>query len=266
MGEMCIAGAVQAAPRVVVVGLASCFGCQLQITNAEAHLLDVLGQIDLRYWQLASSAPMPDEYDVAVIEGAASTAEARETLKIVRERAKKVIAIGSCATTAGLPGLAEPGFRERISEVYAASPSACGEMEVPRPVSDFIEVDYEVRCCPVDPYNFIDILQRALYGSNKALPIRTMCGECKRNEKDCFYEKGQLCLGLVTRADCGGRCVNLGRPCFGCGGLSPDANLESARYACEKHGIDPARFDESLSLFNQIDLTKRAAAAASAEK
>ena len=38
------------APRVVVVGLASCFGCQLQITNAEAHLLDVLGQIDLRYW------------------------------------------------------------------------------------------------------------------------------------------------------------------------------------------------------------------------
>ncbi len=42
--------------RVVVVGLASCFGCQLQITNDEAHLLDVLGQIDLQYWQLASSA------------------------------------------------------------------------------------------------------------------------------------------------------------------------------------------------------------------
>ena len=36
-------------PRVVVVGLASCFGCQLQITNVEEH------QIDLRYWQLASS-------------------------------------------------------------------------------------------------------------------------------------------------------------------------------------------------------------------
>ena len=36
-------------PRVVVVGLASCFGCQLQITNAEAYLTDVLGQIDLRY-------------------------------------------------------------------------------------------------------------------------------------------------------------------------------------------------------------------------
>ena len=36
--------------RVVVVGLASCFGCQLQITNVEEHLTDVLGQINLRYW------------------------------------------------------------------------------------------------------------------------------------------------------------------------------------------------------------------------
>ena len=36
-------------PRVVVGGLASCFGCQLQITNVEEHLTDVLGQIDLRY-------------------------------------------------------------------------------------------------------------------------------------------------------------------------------------------------------------------------
>ena len=57
-------------PRVVVVGLASCFGCQLQITNVEEHLLDVLGQIDLRYWQLTSSEPMPEAFDVAVIEGA----------------------------------------------------------------------------------------------------------------------------------------------------------------------------------------------------
>ena len=42
-------------PRVVVVGLASCFGCQINITNIEAHLMEVLGQIDMRYWQLTSS-------------------------------------------------------------------------------------------------------------------------------------------------------------------------------------------------------------------
>ena len=71
-----------ATPRVVVLGLASCFGCQLQVTNAEPYLLDVLGQIDLRYWQLASSDPMPEEFDVAVIEGAATTAEADIRLRV----------------------------------------------------------------------------------------------------------------------------------------------------------------------------------------
>ena len=252
MGDMCIAGEVQKAPRVVVVGLASCFGCQLQITNAEAHLLDVLGQIDLRYWQLASSAPMPADYDVAIIEGAVSTKEAIDTVRDVREHASKVIAVGSCATTAGIPGMAENNLEARIGEVYDHAPAACGEMLPPRPVSDFVQVDYEVRCCPIDPYNFIDILQRALYGSNKALPVRTMCGECKRNETECFFSKGELCLGLVTRADCGARCVGLGRPCFGCGGLSPDANLDSAREACRKYGIDVRRFDDALQMFNQV--------------
>lgn len=69
------------APRVVVVGLASCFGCQLQITNGEEHLLDVLGQIDLSYWQLASSDPMPDEFDVAIVEGAVTTEESEATVR-----------------------------------------------------------------------------------------------------------------------------------------------------------------------------------------
>ena len=122
-----------AAPRIVVVGLASCFGCQLQITNAEPYLLDVLGQIDLRYWQLASSDPMPEEFDVAVIEGAATTAEAIETLKAVRKKASAVIAVGACATTAGIPGMAAGNVEAGAAAVYgeAGAPVACGELVDP---------------------------------------------------------------------------------------------------------------------------------------
>lgn len=240
-------------PRVVVVGLASCFGCQLQITNVEEHLLDVLGQIDLRYWQLTSSEPMPDAFDVAVIEGAVTTVEAEETVRQLRERAGAVIAIGACATTAGIPGMAAPGFSERPGQVYDLVPEACGDMVAPQPVGSVIDVDFEVRTCPVDSLDFIDVLQRALYGSNKAVPTRTMCGDCKRNETSCFFGKQQLCLGLVTRAGCGARCVNLGRPCNGCRGLSPDANLPSAREACERYGVPVADFDKALEMFNQVN-------------
>ena len=240
-------------PRVVVVGLASCFGCQLQITNVEEHLLDVLGQIDLRYWQLTSSEPMPDAFDVAVIEGAVTTVEAEETVRQLRERAGAVIAIGACATTAGIPGMAASGFSERPGQVDDLVPEACGDMVAPQPVGSVSDVDFEVRTCPVDSLDFIDVLQLALYGSNKAVPTRTMCGDCKRNETSCFFGKQQLCLGLVTRAGCGARCVNLGRPCNGCRGLSPDANLPSAREACERYGVPVADFDKALEMFNQVN-------------
>lgn len=240
-------------PRVVVVGLASCFGCQLQITNVEAHLMEVLGQIDLRYWQLASSEPMPDEFDVAVIEGAVTTEESERLVQRLREKAAVVIAIGACATTAGVPGMAAEGFIQRPGTVYDNVPEACGEMISPRAVGAVIDVDYEVRCCPIDSYDFINVLQRALYGSNKTVSTATMCGSCKRNETGCFFQKGVMCLGLVTQAGCDARCVNLGRPCNGCRGLSPDANLPAAREACRAAGIPVEDFDKALEMFNQTD-------------
>ena len=240
-------------PRVVVVGLASCFGCQLQITNVEAHLMEVLGQIDLRYWQLASSEPMPDEFDVAVIEGAVTTEESERLVQRLREKAAVVIAIGACAATAGIPGMAAEGFIQRPGTVYETVPDACGEMISPRSVGSVIDVDYEVRCCPIDSYDFIDVLQRALHGSNKIDSTATMCGSCKRNETGCFYQKGVMCLGLVTQAGCDARCVNLGRPCNGCRGLSPDANLPAAREACRAAGIPVEDFDKALEMFNQTD-------------
>lgn len=241
--------------RVVFIGLASCFGCQINITNDESHLLDVLGQIDMRYWQLTSSEPMPEDFDVAVIEGAVTTEEAASTLEKVRERARVVITIGACAATAGIPGMASEGFLTRPVQVYGQDvPEACGTMVAPRPVKAVITVDYEVPCCPIDPAAFVDVLQGVLYGSNKLRLSSTLCGECKRNERGCFYGRETLCLGLVTRSGCGAKCPNLGRPCNGCAGLSPDANLESARDVCRRSGVSPERFDDALEMFNQVGL------------
>ena len=105
-------------PRVVVVGLASCFGCQLQITNAEAHLTDILGQIDLRYWQLVTSEDMVGDFDVAIIEGAGTTSESEATCRFLREHAAYVMAIGACACTGGVTGMASNGLEDRAA--YAA--------------------------------------------------------------------------------------------------------------------------------------------------
>lgn len=246
---------VQNIPRVVVVGLASCFGCQISITNIEAHLMEVLGQIDMRYWQLTSSEDMPEEFDVAVVEGAATTQEAIETLERVRERAKTVISIGACAATAGIPGMATLDWDSQLNGVYGSDiPAIVGDIACePRPVHDVIAVDYAVPCCPIDPHDFVRVLQKALYGGNEYDRTSTMCGECKRNERGCFYGRQIMCMGMVTKQGCGARCPNLGRPCNGCAGLSPDANLNAARIVAERSGIPVKRFDDALTMFNQDD-------------
>ena len=240
--------------RVVVASFASCFGCQLQITNIEKHLMDVLGQIELVYWQLTDSDPHARAVRHRRRGGRGDDGAGRiPSSKELRSKAKALIAIGACAVTGGIPGMVSQDFYERPSQVYSKVPHACGKMITPRPVSAIVDVDFETRCCPIDPYDFVVMLQRAIYGSNKLATTRTLCSDCKRNETSCFFEDGTLCLGLVTSAGCGARCVNLGRPCMGCAGLSPSANLDSARQCCDRYGIDRVRFDERLQLFNQTD-------------
>lgn len=242
-------------PRVVFAGFASCFGCQINITNIERHLLEVLGQMDLRYWQLTSSEPMPEDFDVCVIEGAITTEQALASARRLREVADSVITIGACAKTAGIPGLASCDYATRQSEAYAAGvPRIVSEGAFePRAVKDVIEVDYEVPCCPIDPYAFVGVLQKALNGSNAYERTSTLCGECKQNERGCFYGRGVLCLGMVTRSGCHAKCPSLGRPCNGCAGLSEDANLDAARTIAERSGIEADAFDIALTLFNQTD-------------
>ncbi len=124
----------------------------------------------------------------------------------------------------------------------------------PVPISQVVPVDWEVRCCPIDPADFMAALHRFIVGSNKLPSTATLCGECKRNERGCFYGRGQLCMGLVTRAGCGARCPNLGRACNGCAGLSPQANVAAARRMAQDAGIGEARFNTALQLFNSVEL------------
>ena len=242
----------QQIPRVVVFGLASCFGCQLQITNAEKHLTEVLGQIDLRYWQMASSAPLPQDFDVAIIEGAVVNQESLELVQEIRARAKTIIAIGACAVTGGVPQMAASNLSCHAQTVYGETlPSVCGEIVEPRAISEVVPVDYVVRCCPIDPYMFISVLQRVLYGSNRTIPTTTMCTQCKINGTLCRYEKGDLCLGLITDGSCGARCIKLGRACNGCAGMSADANLASAVAFAKRYGFSEERFLQAARMFNK---------------
>ena len=149
------------APRVVVLSLASDFGCQLQMTNIEDDLLAVLGRIELSYWQLASSAQMPDEYDVAIVEGAVTMPEHVELLETGPRDGR-----GRHRGRGVRDERRHPGARGRRRGRVARGRlrrrrpdgSRCDAMP-PRGVTSVIDVDYLVPGCPIDTGEY---LRRAL--------------------------------------------------------------------------------------------------------
>jgi coenzyme F420-reducing hydrogenase gamma subunit len=247
------------APRIVIIGLASDFGCQVQVTNMEDHLLEVLGTIELGYWQLASSGHLPEAYDVAVIEGAVTTVDHVELLKQVRATAASVIAMGACAVTGGIPGLAAgPALEGRVTSVYGDGDRLVAKGRIqPLAVGDVIDVDYRIPGCPIQPAEFVRTLQRALMGLADRPPREPMCAACKMAENECFYDRGAVCLGVVTRTGCGAKCISLGRACTGCRGVAEDANLDAARLLVARAGVTPDRFGSALELYNSLSEVAR---------
>lgn len=240
------------APRLVVLSLASDFGCQVQLTNMTEELLDVLGLVDLSYWQLATSGHMPEEYDVAIIEGAVTTEEHVALLADARAKAAVVIAMGTCANTGGIPAIASGGYEDRYAVVYGDGVAVAPGRRTPLPVDAFIKVDYHIPGCPIDTDEFLRVLSHVLLGLSDRVPDMTLCASCKTNETVCFYDHGLLCLGLVTRAGCGARCTGLGRACTGCRGIAPDANLASAREIAARAGIAAHDLDDALRVYNAL--------------
>jgi coenzyme F420-reducing hydrogenase gamma subunit len=85
-----------AKPKIAVFDFTSCEGCQLQLVNKEETLADFLGAVEVVNFREASSAKS-DDYDVALIEGAVSRNDEVKRLNIIREKAKVVVALGTCA-------------------------------------------------------------------------------------------------------------------------------------------------------------------------
>src|SRR5512147_2512281 len=88
-------------PKVAFFELSSCEGCQLQIMNNEATLLDFLSLVDIRAFREAMTEKY-DDYAIAFVEGSVTRSDEIERLKIIRDTAAVLIAFGSCACFGGV--------------------------------------------------------------------------------------------------------------------------------------------------------------------
>ncbi len=220
-----------AKPKLAVVKMTGCAGCQMEVLRIEDKLLDLVGAVDVAYFYMATSANRHGPYDVALVEGSVSTPRELRELKELRERTKLLIALGDCACSGCLPSIVNwvpPQESAKVYERFLEIHSKKESFQRVYPLSAHVRVDLELRGCPPHRDAILEALKGALLGIKPFLREHPVCVECKLKENVCLLVcEGRPCMGPVTAAGCGAACPSNGRVCEGCYGPMSDANASS---------------------------------------
>ncbi|MGW3989202.1 NADH-quinone oxidoreductase subunit B family protein [Streptomyces sp. NPDC004830] len=238
-------------PTLAVFKLASCDGCQLTLLDCEDELLALAGQVRISHFLEASSAVTPGPYDLALVEGSVTTAADAERVRQVRAQSRSLVTIGACATAGGIQALRNFADVEEFTRAVYARPDYIDTLATSTPVSDHVDVDFELRGCPVDRAQLLEVITAHLAGRKPDIPDHSVCFACKRRGIVCVtVARGTPCLGPVTHAGCGALCPAYGRGCYGCFGPSGSPNLRALIPLLHRDGLDDRAVERLLRTFN----------------
>jgi len=246
-------GIERSKPRIAVFDFTSCEGCELQLANKEDTLAEFLSAIHVVSFREVSSADGGD-YDIALIEGAITRGDEVERLRVIRGRAKVLVALGSCACYGGVNKLKNAfDLDEANREVYGDDPK---ETLPVRPIKDVVPVDFEIPGCPVSKAEVEHIVQHVILDVPYQFPAYPVCLECKQRYTVCRFEHGQLCLGSITRGGCDAPCPAGGLGCWGCRGPAADPNFEEFFALAKAKGFSDREVSERMSFFGGFEVAK----------
>ena len=215
-----VAGQTATKPKLALYWAASCGGCEIAILELHEKVLEVPANFDLVFWPVAMDVKYadvesmePDSIDLCLFNGAIRTSENEHLAKVLREKAKTLVAFGSCAMEGCIPGLANATTKEAIYQtVYHDSPSTVNldgvepqtvwqlpEGEVPLPeffesvqtLDQVVDVDYFIPGCPPEAHQIWAVIELIISGD--PLPPagsvigagdQTVCEECLRNREE----------------------------------------------------------------------------------
>ncbi len=251
-------------PVVGVFGFSGCAGDQLAILHMEDDLVDFFTSADIKFFHMAQSHQEVPEVDIALVEGSINTSKQENELKEIREKAKIVVSLGTCACYGGIQYLGEneTEFKERMEYVYGKDGKnpefldLVGQPQAAEPISKYIKVDIMIPGCPIAPENFVPIYTKLISGLFPQKYPYPVCVECKYKDNDCFLLKGKYCLGPVTAAGCDAICPSLEVSCIGCFGPYEGSNYPSMIEKLKEIGLTEEEIKRKLRMFGGDVLEK----------
>ncbi len=238
-------------PKLAVWKFASCDGCQLTLLDCEDQFLSITGVVDIAYFPEATRATSEGPYDLSIVEGSVTTQHDADRIQDIRRMSKTLITIGACATAGGIQSLKNWADVDEFISIVYAHPDYISSLDTSTPISDHVQVDFELRGCPISKEQLIEVIDAFVSGRKPTTPKHSVCVECKLRATSCIMvAHGTPCMGPITQAGCGALCPAYNRGCYGCFGPCETPNIGSLRTAWHAIGADDVDLVRALRTFN----------------
>ncbi|MFP3944216.1 MAG: oxidoreductase [Alphaproteobacteria bacterium] len=238
-------------PRLAVWKFASCDGCQLTLLDCEDELLAIAGALDIAYFPEATRGRVKGRYDLSLVEGSITTPQDAERIREVRRRSNVLVTIGACATAGGIQALRNFADVKEYASIVYARPDYIETLARSTPIADHVNVDFELRGCPISKRQLLEVISAFLAGRRPVTPPHSVCMECKLKGNVCvMVAHGTPCLGPVTHAGCNAICPSYERGCYGCYGPKETPNTPSLSHWLRQLGMEDRALRRVYHNFN----------------
>jgi coenzyme F420-reducing hydrogenase gamma subunit len=213
--------------------------------------LAVAREIDIAYFPEASRAMAKGPYALSLVEGSITTAHDAQRIQEIRRQSRFLVTIGACATAGGIQALRNFKDVREWTQIVYARPEYIETLATSTPIASHVRVDFELRGCPIDKRQLVEVIAAYLYGRKPGVSAQSVCVECKRRGTVCvMVAQGTPCLGPITHAGCGAICPSYHRGCYACFGPKETPNVPSLMREWERQGIGALARERALHTFN----------------
>jgi coenzyme F420-reducing hydrogenase gamma subunit len=180
-------------PTIAVFKFSSCDGCQLSLLDCEDEILGVVGAVQILEFKELTRTVVEGPYDVSFVEGSITTPDDAERIRLIRQASGVLVTIGACATSGGIQALRNYADVGDFTTAVYAHPEYISTLAQSTGIADHVPVDFELRGCPIDRYQLLEVITATLNGRKPVIPGHTVCQQCKA--------RGTVCYGCFGPSD-----------------------------------------------------------------
>lgn len=234
-------------PVIGVYGISGCAGCLLTILFEDCFK-EIVEVMDIKSFPLIKADHYEGRFDYVFIEGTVCFDKDKKMIKELRKRSDKVVALGSCACTGGVPTIKNFLDSEKTMKlVYPVYNHL--NAEPPSPIDAHIKVDYYIPQCPPDKEEILAFVKCITKGIEFKPYRDPVCVECRRAGNPCILLKGEICLGPITNGGCKAICPSNDVSCYGCRGPCKDANIKAYIDMLREMGYTDKKIHDKMNTF-----------------